>query len=148
MSNPASCRSLTRGRLPLVIELTQLKKTVMELKTRMKILSELQVDNIRITLGNKYGSASPDFYINGYCMYVQYSDNLFVGPCLTLGIKPGKYDDDLQWPLTGEITLILLHPANTEKHKELRYQIEGISTMWHFTSTYHVQKCTTKSCHA
>ena len=99
----------------------------MVLKTRMKILSELQVDNIRITLGNKYGSASPDVYINGYCMCVQYSNNLFVGPCLTLGIKPGKYDDDLQWPLTGEITLILLHPANTEKHKELRYQIEGIS---------------------
>ena len=59
-------------------------------------------------------------------MYVQYSDNPFVGPCLTLGIKPGKYDDDLKWPLTGKITLILLHPTDPQKNKELKYQIKNV----------------------
>lgn len=47
----------------------KMEEHAMKLEIRVKILSELHAENVRITV--KIDRPSPDYYLSGYCMCVR-----------------------------------------------------------------------------
>ena len=117
------------------------------MKKNANLLSQLQAPtslaniDIRVTLG---GTSSP-VYVLGYCMSVKCARGNYFGTTspsglaqtfvqgiafervparLSLQLHPGQYDYILSWPLQGVVTLLLLHPTDRRKNKDLAYHID------------------------
>ena len=102
-------------------------------KKMIKILTQVHLLNINVrvtrtcTFGTSdvfYGTfgTSDVFYVLGYCMSVNGIDHI-TGTSVFLNLHPGQCDDLLSWPLQGVVTLLLLHPEDNSKNKELECHI-------------------------
>ena len=93
------------------------------MKKMIKMLTQVHLLNINVRVTRAFGT-SDAFYVLGYCMSVECIDyTTGASVFLKLRLHPGQYDDLLSWPLQGVVTLLLLHPENSSKNKELECHI-------------------------
>ena len=105
--------------------ITDMADELEESMIRVNFLSKLHLESIKIIVPCKSKVSAP-FYIFGYCMSVKCEviDDDELNFCLIL--QPDKYDDDLEWPVDGSITLLLLNSKDSSENEELYYLFNEI----------------------
>lgn len=98
-------------------QIADAKKQLEKTTQKARFLAQLQLEAIDIAVPSKTMISTP-FFIMGYCVSVKVNREQTT---LHLVLQPGRYDDSLIWPVEGEVVLVLLHPKDSGKNRELKY---------------------------